>query len=314
MHNPLKIYSRIFAICSLLLSVNSTFAIDKVVVGRQHSFPRTVPAGDYSGIAWLGGDKYAVVSDKSADEGFFLFTIHVDSITGEITNAECGDFVKCRNGNRDLEGIAVMPDKNIILMTGEKDNRICAYSVDGKPLDIDIPQHQAHKSLPSNSGLESLSYNALTKQLWTCNETPPITIAAYDNQFRLVGTYRYDIDPPLKDASKAAHYAHGVSELCAMDDGTLLVLEREFYVPKAKIGSSVVCKLYEFRPHSLTKHLLVQWKTRLNLTARSIANYEGMCLGPRLKDGSRVVVMVADSQSQYKKVLKDWFRSLKLSR
>ena len=51
-------------------------------------------------------------------------------------------------------------------------------------------------------------------------------------------------------------------------------------------------------------------KTRLNLLARSLANYEGMCLGPRLADGRRVVVMIADSQSQYKGILKDWLRTI----
>lgn len=303
-------HARIVVVLSVLLSANIAFATDKVVVCKQHSFPTTVPAGDYSGIAWLGGDKYAVVSDKSADEGFYLFTISVDSITGEITNAVAGEFVKCGTGNRDLEGIAWMPDKNMMLMTGEKDNRIKAYTISGKPLAVDIPRHQAHIKLPSNSGLESLSYNVQTKRLWTCNETSDITIVAYDDRFNIVGSYPYIMDSPLKDGSKAAFYAHGVSELCALDDGNLLVLEREFYVPQAKIGSSVVCKLYEFYPQTLTKHLLSQWKSRLNLTSRSIANYEGMCLGPRLKDGSRVVVMVADSQSQYKKVLKDWFKTI----
>ena len=59
--------------------------------------------------------------------------------------------------------------------------------------------------------------------------------------------------------------------------------------------------------------LLTQWKTKLTLLGRGLANYEGMCLGPTLKGGSRVILVVADSQDQYKGVLKDWLKSLRLS-
>lgn len=303
---------------SLFASTSSSFAssssaiqaYDNVTTTRQRSFAKTVPAGDYSGIAWLGGDKYAVVSDKSANEGFYIFTIDIDSVTGNIRNVVCEDFVECDKGNRDLEGIAWMPERGWILMCGEKDNTIRAYNRDGKSISVDIPKHIAHTNLPGNSGLESLSYNAATKRLWTCNETAPITLVAYDDAFNIRESFPYAMDAPKKNGTKAAAYAHGVSEVCAMDDGSLLVLEREFYVPKAKIGSYVVCKLYRYNPSKQQKMLIEEWKTRLNLLARSLANYEGMCLGPRLADGRMVVVMIADSQSQYKGILKDWLRTI----
>lgn len=296
---------------SSLASSSATIpADDNVTTTRQRSFSKTVPAGDYSGIAWLGGDKYAVVSDKSANEGFYIFTIDIDSVTGNIRNVVCEDFVECDKGNRDLEGIAWMPERGRILMCGEKDNIIRAYNRNGKSIDLDIPKHISHTNLPGNSGLESLSYNAATKRLWTCNEAAPITLVAYDDAFNIRESYSYAMDAPKKNGTKAAAYAHGVSEVCAMDDGSLLVLEREFYVPKAKIGSSVVCKLYRYNPLKQEKSLVKEWKTRLNLLARSLANYEGMCLGPRLADGRRVVVMIADSQSQYKGILKDWLRTI----
>ena len=295
---------------SFASSSSAIQADDNVTTTRQRSFAKTVPAGDYSGIAWLGGDKYAVVSDKSANEGFYVFTIDIDSVTGNIRNAVCEDFVECGKGNRDLEGIAWMPERGWILMCGEKDNTIRAYNRNGKSIGVDIPKHIAHTNLPGNSGLESLSYSAATKRLWTCNETAPITLVAYDDAFNIRESFPYAMDAPKKNGTKAAAYAHGVSEVCAMDDGSLLVLEREFYVPKAKIGSSVVCKLYRYNPSKQQKSLIEEWKTRLNLLARSLANYEGMCLGPCLADGRRVVVMIADSQSQYKGILKDRLRTI----
>ena len=60
----------------------------------------------------------------------------------------------------------------------------------------------------------------------------------------------------------------------------------------------------------LKKRLLTEWKTSLSLSKRSFANYEGMCLGPKLEDGSQVVILLSDSQDQYAGVLKDWFKTI----
>ena len=59
-----------------------------------------------------------------------------------------------------------------------------------------------------------------------------------------------------------------------------------------------------FQP--LQKHLVAEWTTAVGLLDLSIANYEGMCLGPRLHDGRQVVVLTADSQNQYAGILPDW--------
>ena len=49
----------------------------------------------------------------------------------------------------------------------------------------------------------------------------------------------------------------------------------------------------------LQKRVLTDWKTGLSLSKRSFANYEGMCLGPKLEDGSQIVILLSDSQDQY---------------
>ena len=58
------------------------------------------------------------------------------------------------------------------------------------------------------------------------------------------------------------------------------------------------------------KTLIASWTTRLNLTTRSFANYEGMCLGPKLSGNRQSVILVSDSQAGYKGVLKDYFKSI----
>jgi hypothetical protein len=60
----------------------------------------------------------------------------------------------------------------------------------------------------------------------------------------------------------------------------------------------------------LQKQLLTEFRPVMNLTKHSFANYEGICLGPRLNDGRQVLLLVADSQNQYKGFLKDWFMTI----
>jgi hypothetical protein len=60
----------------------------------------------------------------------------------------------------------------------------------------------------------------------------------------------------------------------------------------------------------MKKTLLSEWMTAIGLLEVSLANYEGMCLGPKLPDGRQVLVLISDSQNQYEGVLKDWIKTL----
>ena len=107
----------------------------------------------------------------------------------------------------------------------------------------------------------------------------------------------------------------------------MLVLERECYVPKKKIGAWVrnkiycitLSKAYGFSSQlygstqAVKKTLVYEWETKMNLTTRSFANYEGMCVGPTLTDGSHVIILCADSQNQAHGVLRDWFKTIVVS-
>ena len=41
---------------------------------------------------------------------------------------------------------------------------------------------------------------------------------------------------------------------------------------------------------------VAEWYTQLGIFSRSLANYEGMCLGRRLADGRQTVLCVSDAQ------------------
>lgn len=64
----------------------------------QKTFPKTVAAGNYSGIAHLHDDIYAVVSDKSDSALYFNFRIQVNPQTGELEQVENLGFTERTDG------------------------------------------------------------------------------------------------------------------------------------------------------------------------------------------------------------------------
>lgn len=312
----MRLYNLLLLICLFVVAPTKSLA-DKtdtnVVELPQHAFPKTIPPGNYSGITWLGDNHYAVVSDKSKDDGFFIFEINTDSVTGEILSAKNLGFKSSGQPNRDDEGIAYNPQTNTVFISGEDDNIIKEYRLDGSLTGRQIPPTPYYQKLPANLGLEALSYNMTTKSLWTCNESNNVLFQGYNELLQSKNSYRYEIDAPLGDKKIAKIYAHGIGTICALDNGNFLVLEREAFVPQSVIGAFVNCKLYYFAPEERTsKQLLYTWQTSVGLLNIDFANYEGMCLGPRLKDGSRILMVIADSQDQFAGVLKDWIKTFRI--
>ncbi len=311
----------------LLLSLLSLSAHAqlRVEANAQQHFGDSLPTGDYSGISWLGGDRYAVVSDKEPVDGFYIWQLRHDSVSGRIVEARNLGFHASTLRGRDAEGIAfvpgsgqpvdsvdAIPSAGRLFISGEGDNAIREYTLTGQLTGRTVALPEAYQHLPGNERLEALSYNAVTRRLWTCNETMPIVFSCFDDSLWLVSSFNYQLDAPQADATRARNYAHGVGCIAAMDDGRLLVLEREFYVPPKGIGASVWCKLFVVGEEGPRKTLLTQWRTRLTLTGRSLANYEGMTLGPTLADGSCLLILVADSQHHYKGLLHDWIKTVRV--
>lgn len=303
-----------------LLSLSSFAQEDRVVLNRQREFHTTIPAGNYSGITRLEGNRYAVVNDKAQESGFHLFLIDIDSITGKILHAREESFRSSGIANRDDEGIAFFAPDSTIFITGENDNEALEYTLDGILTGRKLQMPNIYKQAKDNKGLEALTYQQQTGQFYTVPEKPLkgdslLRIQSFGNDLKPSCRWFYQIDRPSNTQQKGRH-TKGVPALTALPDGRLLVMEREIFSPKKHIGSWVKICIYVVTPtketagHLLDKELLVSFETRINLTARSFANYEGMCLGPRLADGRHVLILISDSQKQYKGYLKDWIKTI----
>ena len=318
-------------------TANGTSAAQPLPKGTDTSFisrmnPQTfflnVPAANYSGITalqleGLEGD-FLLVDDKSETEGFRRIRLTFDE-QGQIVSAADKGFTKASTGatSTDGEGIVYDPRRGTVLISREATNEIIELGLDGKSTGRYL--HTAsYFPKNGNAGLESLTYSNGTGRFWTTTEGVPegeeyLRIQSYAPYFWPLGHWFYKLDKP-EVKNPGAIYVYGVSELCALPDGSLLVLEREANIPGTSIkeaaGASVACKLYLVQPHAarrgklLEKHLLTRIDT--GILDLSFANYEGMCLGPKLPDGGQVLILVADSQAGYKGVLRDWFKTIVL--
>lgn len=303
----------------------------QTVLNKQRNFPKTVPAGNYSGITWLGDDRYAVVNDKSQTAGFHLMTIHIDDTTGDIKEVRVDTFLTSNQPNRDEEGICFVPQTNTVFVSGEADGKIIEYRLNGQPTGRQLNIPGVFRFSLSNGGFEALTYNAATHRYWTTTENtlkldgkePSIKrkipnllrFQSFDDNLQPREQYWYMSDSSVVQGEEGKSTL-GVSGLAALDDGQIIVLEREIRQTPKYIGSFVHVKLYVVNPSTqrandlLQKQLIAEFRTKINITDRSFANYEGLCVGPRLKDGRIMLLLVADSQDQYKGYLKDWFKTI----
>lgn len=308
-----------------------TVIAQEVTLLKQKAFPKTVSAGNYSGITWLGASRYAIANDKSPTAGFYLMTIETDSITGELLTVREDTFLTSGLPNRDEEGICYVPESQTVFVSGEADQEIIEYNLQGQLTGRKLNIPEVFKTSYRNGGFEALTYQSKTHRFWTTSEftlkadgEKPTIERKIKNRLRLQSfgddlqpkeQYWYESDSTIIKKHKGRSIV-GVSGLAALDDGRIVVLEREMYFPKKQIGSFALVRLYVVNPtlhkpgEILSKTLLTEFRTKVNLTRRSFANYEGICVGPKLADGRQLLILVCDSQNQYRGVLKDWFKTV----
>lgn len=291
-----------------------------------------ITPGNYSAITPVGESTYAIVDDKDATDGYKLLDLQIDGEKGKVLYAQLmepeGMALRRSRGEgtmRDCEGACYFPLAGTVFVSGETYQDILEYDSKGVPTgrQLAVPECMKRTHIASNQGFEALTYNAAQHRFWTTTEgalledaSSPLRLRllSFDDELQPSLAYVYQMDEPIKGQHKRNN-AHGVASMLALDDGRLLVLEREAYSPKWKVGAFVNHKIYVVDPSKenpvsldtpmadvtdeqvARKVLLAEFKTRLNLFRYNLANFEGMCLGPRLNDGRQILLLIADSQN-----------------
>lgn len=303
------------------VSTDPGYSFDTVTEAGFANVTTPVGAGEYSGIAYLGGTQYAVVHDKLNGGGIVLYdiTIQDDGTVGDVSKSVPEGTSTSAVTDRDNEGIAYMPGSGTLFVSAEADQSIREYDLTGVPTgrSLAIPEDLGVGMISSNKGFEALTFNAATGLFWTVTESELVKDAAMPGLLRLqsfgtdlkaAGRYLYQMDSPTKtpeEAAAASSYVFGVPALAALDDGRIIVLEREVFVASGSVmekafNSFTQTNLYVVSPSSdgsgiLRKSMLKSFTTQP--LAGNFANYEGMCMGPTLPDGSIALVLIPDSQN-----------------
>lgn len=315
-----------------------------------------IPAGNYSGIAPMGGEEYVIVDDKAKDDAFKVLNISIDEKKGKVIGVTMKES-SVRDvesvAARDYEGVAFCKQRGAVFVSGEADQQILEYGLDGEPTGakLDVPECFSLQNIRSNYGFESLTYNAVTQRFWTTSESTlksdgessslqhrdtrnRLRLQSFGLDMKPNAMYAYEMDAPTVKKKKG-QYFFGVPSMLATDDGRLIVMEREAFVAKRYFGSFCRIKLYEVDVNGaveinekqslvqlpasafVNKRLLCEFKTGISLFRYNFANFEGMCFGPQLADGSQTLFMIADSQGRYGNSLyrlKDYLRVMKMSK
>lgn len=318
---------------------------------KQHNMKRWgVPAGNYSGITPIGGDGFALISDKQEAVGWTETTASFGT-SGDIEQMTfiAHHFNAAKQGSGDdCEGIVCVAEERFFV-SSEKSQQIMEITKDGQPTKriLSVPNSYSAANIFPNYGFESLAYNKEKGIFWTTTEqglksdvsapsSPEnprptlLRIQSFGPDMKPLHQYAYKTDAPTTKRSPR-NYAFGVSEMLVVNDTTLLIMERELNIPERYNRAKCNIRIYSVNPERhqpiaetskplnetdasafLPKKLVCAFSTGFRLFGKkNLANYEGMCLGPKLPDGRQTILLVADSQNRAGKAffhLKDYIR------
>lgn len=262
-----------------------------------------------SGIAYVGGNQFYAVSDRHV--GVVPVTLEIDAVTGKLTSGKLGALVAVKSELRDAEGIAWMAKNKTLWISSEKGPRIDGFSLAGVP-EPSVKLPDVFKNVRLNLGLESLTYNARTDRFWTANEeclkgdgelSSPrggtlVRLQEFDGSWKPLRQFAWQTEP---SSVRLQNVGNGVADLCLLDDGRLLVLERGVSL----LGLKLRIFLADFKGATATSSLPSLSGGKVNVVRKTLLlekstgarNYEGIALGPVLNDQSRSLILVADNGS-----------------
>jgi hypothetical protein len=341
-----------FLAAALLLSALPASALQLKYVGETEikfdtKFEK-IAIGGISALSWHDGIMYALSDDKGGkgEPRFYSFELKIDkkkvTLKPKATHFLTGlPDIDGKKAGLDPEGMARLASGNFLISSEGNNNakprempRIFEVMPDGKWVsDVTIPE----KYLPETTGLQTkgiqnnLAFEGLTispsgASLFTSTEAALFQdLAAATDKGELIRLLKFD----FKDSWKASkEYAYrmeplvaneigpqvfvGVSEILAVSDDKLIVMERGVRISAAKIWSNrVTLYLADFsaatdtlplakladgkKTVEVTKTKLIDFETDLKAERKgSVENFEALAFGPVLPDGRKTLLVMTD--------------------
>lgn len=321
--------------------IASIVPLGQVTLPHLFNYDNT-PVGGLSGLSYdAKTDTFVAISDdrsKKAPARYYVLKAEMDQ--GRLKKVELVAHhtltVKGRaygDGKIDAEGIALAGKRLFISSEGDAARGlppfVGEYAASGE-LKRYLPLPGAfvpkgHFGIRNNLAFESLTASPDGHTLYTATEsalvqdgpeatsrnTSGVRILSYNLKTGKAGAqYRYDIDK----APEGVFAMNGLADMEALDNqGHLLALERSFSVPD---GFDI--RLYQVSTQGATDiraftsqqgHPVVPVKKTLLASFTDLGvpldNAEGLALGPKLKDGSQLLLMVADDN--FSDLQQSWF-------
>jgi hypothetical protein len=309
--------------------------------------------GGLSGIDYdPASQEWAIISDDKSDHAparFYLARIALDGGAPQVTlehavmfrEQDGSPYPNTKTGGDvpDPESIRFDPSGKALWWTSEGSGKlkltpfIRETAPDGKfmasfPLPAMFDMQDGKTTGPrDNLAFEGLSFTPDHQALWLGMETalgqdgPIATVEAgsvarftkFDRSGKVLAQYAYPLDP-IQRKPAGPYSDNGVSEVLALDDGRLLVVERSG-VQGAGDKWTMYIRLYEAdtegatdvsgiaalkgaRYQPMKKRLILDLSKMPEIGSKdlpSIDNIEGVSFGPNLADGHRSLVLVSDN-------------------
>lgn len=273
-----------------------------------------------SGITWLGPspgvgaaaqtDDYVAVMDNSS----VLVRLRVTIATGGTAIQEVRVLGAVRFDQvRDWEAIAPGPRAGTVLLAEEGTPSVALLDPATGQIAWSAPAPPPFQNRRANRGFESLASSPASGIAWAANEEALTTDgpAASPSGTTVVRLVRWRVSPAGARPDRQHAYvvdrmpgptvpggSSGLAELVLLADGRLLALERSLSLTPGLFRS----KLYEVNLDGATNVARFGTLAGASYTAASkrllwegsVQNLEGLCAGPRLRDGRTLLVGVVD--------------------
>jgi len=316
-----------FAVLAVIIAMLSVVTASATTINGVGG--TTISAGGFSGVSELSGLTYVgqtatpgtylyyAISDNASGEGAtpraYGINVTLNMATGAISAATVVSQLNLSVGY-DLEGIAYKSGELFVSDENATSPKVRKYDPTTGQLITELAVPSVFANARDNKGFESLTYGP---NLWTANEEALtvdgnisltstgtiVRLLEYDSSLNPVGQWAYQTDTKGSNPFVSPDPSLcGVSDLVSLPDGTLLVLERYLGLNyRTRIyqvnftGATDVSGLGALSGATYTKVAKTQlWSNSWGLGDSSY-DYEGICLGPRLNDGSWSMLMVADN-------------------